>query len=363
MTVKQGKPPTDPDATTGTGEQRRNWGVFQPVVDGGRRAIAGIKRFEEPAKAAGRLTVVTAAVSFIGWLVTSVIQYNSWRTENDLKRYEEDLTQATKTFADASDAFSKALTLQQQLVYNYVDALDSTDKDRTQFLWGQAHAVFDDYRKARTELRQTIGVLTRRAEIYIDWPSADDRNGRKKGALDDPLTALRVDEITNGFIERLKNPAMDKSKVDPLTISAVEGGDVNCDTLIPKGSNIDLWGVSPTSPGAKAMVDWGSTKHHLIVLYACFAQDHNTSEPIRRWASEDKSGNPPSIPAFLPVDAKERTKLAEDFKRHFNLQIERLDKFNVLAMTRIERIQFKNQPPGYICHTTGFFCGSSGQSG
>jgi hypothetical protein len=144
MTVERGKPPTDPDASAGTGEQLRSWGVFQPVVDGTRRAIAGIKRFEEPAKAAGRFTVVTAAVSFIGWLVTSVIQYNSWRTENDLKRYEEDLTQATKTFADASDAFSKALTLQQQLVYNYVDALDSADKDRTEFLWGQAHSVFDD---------------------------------------------------------------------------------------------------------------------------------------------------------------------------------------------------------------------------
>jgi hypothetical protein len=367
--VDRGRTPGDPDEIHAVEHQPAGWGRFQPFAGGVQRAVAGIRRFEAPIKAAGRFTVVTAAVSFAGWLVTSVIQYNSWRTENDLKRYEEELTQATKTFADASDAFSKALTLQQQLVFNYVDALDSADKNkendkdkgRTEFLWGQAHSVLDDYRKARTELRQTIGVMTRRAEIYIDWPSKADRKNSEKVTPDDPLTVIRVDEITTAFTDRLKNPKMDKTKIDPLTISAVEGGEVDCDTLIPQGNNIDKWGTSPASRGATATVDWGSTKHHLIVLYACFAQDNNLSEPIRRWASPEKSGNPSSIPAFLPADAERRQRLAEDFKRHFNLQTERLDKFNVLAMTRIAQIQFKNQPPGYICHTIGFFCSDPGR--
>lgn len=309
-------------------------------------------------KTAGFYGLVAA---FLGWLLPSVISYSAWRIEHDLKLYEGDLAQATKTFTDASDAFSKTLTLQQQLVYNYVDALDSNaDKARTEFLWGQARLVLDEYRKARTELRETIGVLTRRAELFIDWPSAKDRNAAKTGALDDPLTALKVDQITNVFIERLSNPRMDKSKVDPLTVSAVEGGEVDCDSLIANGNDVDKWGTSPTSPGAKATVDWGSTKHHLIVLYACFAQDHNLSEPIRRWVSQEKSGTPPAVPGFLPAEADRRAKLVENFKSHFNLQTERLDKFNVLAMRRIERIQLNNKPPGYFCHTINIGCGSPG---
>jgi hypothetical protein len=50
------------------------------------------------------------------------------------------------------------------------------------------------------------------------------------------------------------------------------------------------------------------------------------------------------------------------FKVHLDLQEERLEKFNLLAMRQIERIRFNNQPPGVICYTTGIWCGASAQS-
>lgn len=344
----------------------------KPIVDGApkqrkrqflRRIAAWMKQREAPFVAFGKLSVVTGVVWLLGWLLTSVIQYNSWRTDHDLKQYEQELAQATKTFTDASDAFSKALTAQQLLVFNYVDALGSRDQAYIDFLWGQAHAVADEYRKARTELRQNIGVMTRRAEIYIDWPSADNRQAVENATAKDPLTVIKVDAITNEALSRLREPIKEKSRVDPLTVSDVEGDNVNCDGLIADGQDIRKWPHDvPVRNGAATKIDWQSTKHHLIVLYACYAQDHVATEPIRRWATAEKSGQPPATPAILPADTDGRKKLAGDLKSHFNLQASRLDKFNILAMNRIERIRFKNEPPGWICHTTGLFCGEAGRA-
>jgi hypothetical protein len=328
-----------------------------------QRFITIVQGLEAPLVAAGKLGSVALVVSAVGWLVTSLIGYNSWRSERDLKQYEEELSQATSTFAEASNAFSKALTAQQLLAFNYVDALGSTDQGYIDFLWGQAHTTADEYRKARTELRQTIGVMTRRAEIYIDWPSADDRQTVQMAKATDPLTASNIDAITKEAIKRLSDPVWEKSKVDPLTVSDVEGDNVDCDSLVADGNDVFKWRDAPVRTGATTKVDWQSTKHHLIVLYACFLQDHVATEPIRRWATAEKTGQPPATPAFLPADAKRRKKLAENLKTHFEKQAARLDKFNILAMTRIEQIRFKDETPGYICHTTGWFCGRAALSG
>jgi hypothetical protein len=327
------------------------------------RIAAWVKQREAPLIAFGKLGSVTLLVSALGWLLTSIIQYNSWRADHDLKQYEEELAQATKTFADASDAFSKALTAQQLLVFNYVDALGSKDAAYVEFLWKQANLVADDYRKTRTELRQSIGVMTRRAEIYIDWPSADNRQAVETATAEDPLTAVKVDAITKEAIGRLREPVMGKSNIDPLTVSDVEGDNIDCDHLIAEGKDVKKWPHdAPVRDGAATKIDWQSTKHHLIVLYACYAQDHVATEPIRRWATVERSGQPPVTPAFLPADKEQRKKLAESLKSHFNSQAERLDKFNVLAMTRIEHIRFKNEPPGWFCHTFGWFCGDTGRA-
>jgi hypothetical protein len=327
------------------------------------RFMERAQRLEAPFIAFGKLSGVAGFVWLLGWLLTSIIQYNSWRADHDLKKYEEELTQATKTFAEASDAFSKALTAQQLLAFNYVDALGSTDAGYVDFLWTQAHATADEYRKARTELRQTIGVMTRRAEIYIDWPSADNRVGVEKATAKDPLTAVNIDAITKEAIKRLSEPSREKSKVDLVTVSKVEGDDVDCDHLIPETRDVQAWPQdAPVRKGAATTIDWQSSKHHLIVLYACYAQDHVATEPIRRWATAEKMGQPPATPAFLPADKDKRKKLAEDLKSHFSLQAQRLDNFNILAMTRIEHIRFKNEPPGWICHTTGWLCGGAGRA-
>jgi len=339
---------------------------------------ATIQQFEEPFKALGKVTGFALLGTAVGWIVTSVVQYNSFRVGNDLKRYEQDLGQATKTFADGSNAMSKVLTLQQQVVYNFIDAAENAasahpDPVRAQFLWTQAHTVIDDYRKARTELRETVGVMTRQTEMYIDWPAAsgkdpdksadvDAKKAETKAAAKDPLAAWKFENIAKAAFDRFKEPQPDASHVDRTTIEAVGANEIDCDATFPKGAKIEDWEhADPVSKKGTVTIDWRSTKHHLIVMYACFAQDHESSEPIRDWASQDDKKTPPTAPsvsAFLPSDPDKRRNFINLFKTHFDLQQDRLEKFNLLAMTQIEKIRFNNEPPGLVCYSTGFWCGA-----
>src|SRR3954471_17343389 len=178
---------------------------------GWRRTLAWFERLEIPFKAFGNLSVVALLLSFLGWVVSSAIQYNTWRGEHDLKGYQDDLAQATRTFTEISGTMSKALNLQQQVFFNYKNAAQARpdDKGRIEFLWTQAHNAADDYRKARDELRQSIGVIVRRAEIYLDWPSADNKDTLRAGSLR-----------------------------DPVTIAQVEADNIDCDGLIARGNNL-----------------------------------------------------------------------------------------------------------------------------
>jgi hypothetical protein len=262
----------------------------------------------------------------VGWLVGSLIQYNSWRGEHDLKRYENDLKAATQTFADVSGELSKVITLQQILVFNYDDAISpKTDNSRLQFLWRQAGFAADDYRRAQIALRESIDTLIRRAEIYIDWPSTDQRGRTFHGSL-----------------------------LDPLTITKLESNNIDCDKLVAPGDDVTGWSrQSDSKISGATLVDWGSAKHHVTVIYVCFRIDHRNFESIRRWAAD--TGQTP--PKFIEPAELSKTELVERLKKRFNLQLERLDKFMVLAMARIDAIRRKNEPPGYFCHLTGWRCG------
>src|SRR5450631_3963807 len=123
-----------------------------------------IRRFDASFRAFGQLSGVAVMLTFLGWLVGSVIEYKSWRGEHDLKRYESDLKAATQTFTDISETLSRAITLQQIVVFDYDDAISpDTDDPHLKFLWWQATSAADDYRKAQIALRQSIDVLIRRA--------------------------------------------------------------------------------------------------------------------------------------------------------------------------------------------------------
>ncbi|MGO4714025.1 hypothetical protein [Bradyrhizobium sp. 2TAF24] len=290
--------------------------------------INRLQRVEAPFKALGQLSGVAILLSVLGWLVSALIQYNSWTVEHRLKAAETDLEQVTKTFTETSDLLSRAITLQQMLVFNYVAALEAdTDLDsRLGFLGAQAKAAYDDYTRARIELRQSIDVIARRAEIYIDWPSW-------------PTTTSPVDKVLQ----------------DPLTLSTIGAANIDCDTLIAPGQNVARWTMAPLSsqPGAP-QVDWRSAKHHLAVIYTCFDHLHRDIEPIRRWTAAVKADAPP--PTFDDTTRAAMTKLTDRLRKRFDMQIDRLDKFMALSMTRIETIRVRNSPPGFICHETSLLC-------
>jgi hypothetical protein len=288
--------------------------------------LGRFQRFDASFKAFRQLSGTALMLSFVGWLVGSLIQYNSWRGEHDLKRYEGDLKAATQTFADISDTLSKAVTLQQIVVFNYDDAIDpKTDDARLQFLWRQAGLAAEEYRKAQIALRESIDTLIRRAEIYIDWPSSDERARAVHGSL-----------------------------LDPLTITKLESSNIDCDKLIAPGEDVVKWSRESNSTiSGGSLVDWGSAKHHVTVIYVCFRIDHRNFEWIRRWVAEPG----PTAPKFTEPAGSSKKEMVEKLKRHFDMQLARLDKFMVLAMTRIDAIRRKNVPPGYSCHLTGLLCG------
>jgi hypothetical protein len=291
-----------------------------------REALGGLARFERPLKAFGKLASATLLISALGWFFSSLVQYNSWRQEHDLKRYQEDFDQANKTFAETSQMLLTSITLQQMLAFNYIDALQlKADDDKSLgFLSAQAKGVNDDYVKARIELRKSIELLARKTEIFVDWPSV---------------------------VRRQKERSVRRALSDPLTIASVEASDIDCDDIYAKGDAVENWTSDKvsTKPGAPS-IDWQSAKHHVIVLYACFDQDHKSTQPIRRWATGQTPGAP-------KIDAAVRKAVDTDqLKKRFNRQLDRLRNFMILSMTRIEQIRTKNEPPGYFYHLTGIGC-------
>jgi len=295
--------------------------TWQGVID-------RLQRVEAPFKAFGQLGGVAILLSLLGWLVSALIQYNSWTVEHRLKAAETDLEQATKTFTETSDLLSRAITLQQMLVYNYIAALETkTDPDnRLAFLGQQAKTVHDDYTRVRIELRQSIDVIVRKAEIYIDWPSW-------------PTASSPVGKVLR----------------DPLTLSTISAANIDCDSLRAPGQDVQAWKAEPTSSQAGApQVDWRSAKHHLAVIYTCFDHLHRDIEPIRRWAAAFKADQPPA--KFDDATRTAMTTLTDRLRERFDMQIDRLDKFMALAMTRIETVRVRNSPPGFICHETSLLC-------
>lgn len=265
-----------------------------------------------------------SAFTILSSLVVGYFQYvSAYQTKVNAEAAHQ-IADAETTFSDVSSQFSKAITLQQYLFFNYRDALSAkVDGDQNALQMKTSHAIFQQYEDLRTALRENIDMLARKVELNLDWRSDTTRD------------AATVKTIGT----------------DPVTRLALGHYDFDCDSnkympsFEPGHSRVNIDATAAVlrdNPRAHALtLDWYSAKHHLLTMYYCFEIDHNRIEAAREWAA----------PSSVSSDAKAKfARSLTAIQLGFNREAVRLNAFMTLAARRIENIQVKFRPRGWYCH-------------
>jgi hypothetical protein len=261
---------------------------------------------------------------FIGTAFVGHFQYISSYHEKVTTVANQQLSAAEAAFGEISTTFSKAITLQQILYFNYRDAVkDDSDGDERAMETKNARARYQHYDDLRTSLRENIDLLARNVELKLDWATDDGR---------DSATAL-----VGG---------------DPMSRIALGNYDFDCDDekymphFAPGKSQVDLPpppAVLRTNPKAQPIgIDWFSAKHNLLTLYYCFETNHRRIAVVRKWAANS------------PVDAAEKERFVQkldETQGSFDRVALRLNAFMILAGHRVEDIHVKFRPRAWYCHT------------
>jgi hypothetical protein len=265
------------------------------------------------------LTIVGAVGTFIATGIVAYFQSVETYESQLSAQYKEDFANGTAAFAEASNALSPALTLQQILYTSFRDAMHShVENDDHAFITQSDRDIYKSYVDERRSLRQNIHVLARKMELYIDRPS-----------------------------NRFLNVTTDNQLgVDPLTPSTLGAYDFDCDAKgnIPDSRSLEsLATVKIKSKTGKPDLDldWRSAKHQIIALQYCFETTHVALEAARQWAAKS------------PVDPDKKTQFTdriEDVQNSIDEQVERFNAFMLLSMRRIEQIRLKYEPNGFWCN-------------
>ncbi len=150
------------------------------------------------------LAVVTLLTSVFG----GYFQYLNSYQDKVSTQAKDDMTAATATFLEISNAFAEMQSLQQLLYSDFMRAFrDKADAGEQSLNAKNAKDVSDAYEKARTALNANVNVLARKAEIYIDWPSDIGRDAAaKRNVNDDPLTRSLLRDYDFNCADRANYP-------------------------------------------------------------------------------------------------------------------------------------------------------------
>jgi hypothetical protein len=260
-------------------------------------------------------------VTVVGSLLASHYQYLSAYDDKVRAIGKEQIIAAETTFADVSTQFSKAVTLQQLLYFNYRDAIKHRRDGDAQALESKnAHAIFKQYDDLRTELRENIDLMARRVEITIDWAS----NVKRDAAHAGPFGGDPISRIALGAYEFQCDDDKFMPNFDPG----------HAELPVPPQLHKD-------NPKAKPLhVDWYSAKHQLLALYYCFNANHTGIGVVRQWASDS------------PIGADEKdafTKTTSKLEDRFDRDAIRLNSFMTLGARDIEAIRVKFRPRKWYC--------------
>ncbi len=265
------------------------------------------------------LPIVAALVP----VVVGHFQYLSSYQEKVKQVGTEQVSQAEKTFSDVSIKFSKAITLQQILYFNYRDATKTrTDGDASALETKNSRDLYKDYDGLRTELREHIDLLARQVEMTLDWASDPDWDGANPGRVG----------------------------ADPMSRIVLGAYDFDCDSqkympnFGPGGSHVELpvpAEMRKENPNATPLgIDWYSAKHQLLTLYYCFDTNHRRIAAARRWAAGS---------SMIPGEKEKFIDNLPELQNSFDAEAVRLDNFLTLGARRIETIRVKFRPTTWYC--------------
>lgn len=299
-----------------------------------------IRLWDNKLTIAKRLTIVT--------LLGSYFQYLNAYEDKVSAQAKTDMTDATTTFVDISNAFAEAQTLQQLVFFNFKDSLDKSDAEK-EMVTKTGTDVYPDYVKARNTLREKSNVFARKAELYIDWASDLGRDPATKRDLNsDPLTETLLGNYNFDCDATANLPHRNvKSQSSEQQIP----GQDSCATGIekndsPAGPRVHLCAkkddgkIDTRRPGV--IIDWQSAKHQVLMMHYCFEATHGQLKTARMWAAK--------LTISDPTKAEFRTKI-ETHQYNLDNEVVRLDTFMSLAMSQLERIRVKYRPSGFLCHT------------
>jgi hypothetical protein len=263
-------------------------------------------------------------ITVIGSLLASHFQYLSAYQDKVAAEAKQQVSAAETTYTDVSIMFSKAITLQQYLFFDFRDSVKAnTFSDGHALNTTDARAVFKQYDELRISLRQNIDLLARRVERDLDWRSDPERDPANVSLVDDPVTRIKLGAY-NFECESEDGPMPD-----------FHPGESN--VALPPPPEMLAY-----NPKAKPLrLDWYSAKHHVLTLYYCFEVAHRRIVAARQWAA---NGTVDSAAANAFAHSMDNIQVS------FNREAERLNAFMTLAARRIEIIQVKFRPRPWVCH-------------
>lgn len=307
-----------------------------------------IKFWDSQFSVAKGLTMFTLLTGLLG----GYFQYLNAYDEKVSAQAKADMTDATSTFVDISNAFAEAQTLQNLVYFNFADWLDQTDPSQKNMVTTAARDAFPDYIKARTSLREKSNIFARKAEIYIDWASDLGRDPAAKHPLNaDPLTEALLKDYDFDCDDRANFPwfANVEAKKPGDEPEKGEAGKPKKEACTPSGNRnaINLCARDETgklAPGKKPVsINWESAKHHVLIMHYCFEATHSEIKAARAWASNKDA----VVSDELQKDFRDQKQL---FKSKLDDEVTRLNAFMSLAMSQLERIRVKYRPSGFVCH-------------
>jgi hypothetical protein len=290
-------------------------------------------------------------VTVVSSLAVGYYQYLNAYQEKVGSLAKEDMAAATATFTEISRAFAEVQALQQTLYSDFMRAVreksDSSDKALDT---KNAQATSKRYEEARLALRGNIDLLTRKAEVYIDWAGNTYRDPTEKRNInDDPLSRQILRDYQFDCSDKYNFPAFGSAKDennDPDDTPAVADG-AYCaiaekrgvdETTKPKDAFIRI--CSSAQDRKPARIHWLSAKHHVLTMHYCFEAAHNRLAAARQWASQSDR------------DATKETEIVER-EGEINAQLDdlagRISAFSSLALHQMEQIRVKYHPVGFQC--------------
>ena len=289
-------------------------------------------------------------VTVLSSLAVGYLQYLNAYQEKVSSQAKEDMAAATATFTEISRAFSEAQALQQTLYSDFTGAVRGrSDESDQSLVTKNARAISERYEKARIALRENIDMLTRKAEVYIDWASDTYRDPADKRNVDgDPLSRQVLRDYAFDCSDKYNFPAFGNVNVEDddtptkqvadseyCAIAEKRGVD---DKTKPKDAFIRICS-GPNDKDAKRIY-WYSAKHHVLTMHYCFEAADKKLAAARQWASRSDR------------DAAKETEIVAR-EKEIDAQLDdlagRVSAFSSLALHQMERIRVKYRPVGFLC--------------